>query len=169
MLFPLGNPRDESLTSKVAAFHPQTPGCFCPRTDINNFLPAPTDSFTLMTFSSSVGAFANAPDGAVVRTAGGQRQFTVRYLGNSLVLTNAQPASFALTSIVRGGSQVIVRFESSPATTYEVQYSSTLTNWIVVSNAVFTAPAPGITQWIDDGTLTAGLGPIRFYRLRQHP
>ena len=130
-----------------------------------------------MTFASRTGTFANATNNAVVTTTDNLRKFTVLYTGTSLVLTNAQPvtntASFRLTSVVRSNNQVTVQFQSSPANQYEIQYSSTLTNWFVATNASasFTTNPPGITQWIDKGTNTGGL-PLpaaRFYRVRLLP
>ncbi len=140
---------------------------------LNGFLPASTDSFTLMTFATSTGFFTNAPSsGAVLQTTDGLRKFTVLYTPTSLVLTNAlQGTNFILTSILPAANQVTVSFQSTPANQYEIQYSSTLTNWSVATNAVadFVTNTPGITTWIDKGTNTSGLPlpPVRFYRVRQ--
>ncbi len=142
---------------------------------LNGFLPASGNSFTLMTYASNSGAFANATNGSVVQTTDRLRKFTVLYTPTSLVLTNAQPGDgvLLLTSIVPGNNAVTVRFQSTPTNQYEIQYSSMLTNWTVVSNAAkdYTTNPPGITTWIDKGTNTSGLPlpAVRFYRVRQLP
>ncbi len=135
---------------------------------INGFSPAPGDAFTLMSFGSRIGTFTNAINGAVVATADRQRQFTVTYSATNLVVSNFEQ-SLLLTSIAPTSTNVTVRFRSIVGRSYQMQYSATLTNWTSVVGAAFTSPQPGITQWIDDGTLTGGLAGARFYRVLQLP
>ena len=49
---------------------------------------------------------------------------------------------------------------------YRVEYSNDLLTWNVATGAAFTNPSTGISEWIDDGTLTGGLpGVRRSYRI----
>jgi hypothetical protein len=67
---------------------------------------------------------------------------------------------------------MILQFMGAPGNHYAVQYTTNLTSgaWTPVPAPVFTFPSLGRCQWIDDGTLTGGLGgPARFYRVRQQP
>ncbi|MBI3882571.1 MAG: SUMF1/EgtB/PvdO family nonheme iron enzyme [Verrucomicrobia bacterium] len=70
----------------------------------NGYLPAATNSFTLMTFGSSSGAFTNATNGGTVVTADGNYAFHVTYSATSLVLSNFQPALGITNSSVPAGS-----------------------------------------------------------------
>jgi T5SS/PEP-CTERM-associated repeat protein len=57
---------------------------------LNGFTPAPGDAFTLMTYGSRSGAFANADDGARVNTANNLGSFHVSYSGNALTVSAYQ-------------------------------------------------------------------------------
>ena len=74
---------------------------------INNFTPAPGDSFTILTATAGVsGVFDNAP--AQVRFAGGV--FDVNYLSNSVVLTNfAVPEPCGASFVALGGALLFMR------------------------------------------------------------
>ena len=140
---------------------------------INGFTPASSDTFTLMTFASRTSTFANATNNAVLLTANQQRQFTVTYSATNLVVGNFQAASnliFSLTAVIPAANQVTVKFESVAGQSYQLQYSSTLTNWTDATSPPLTNLLTGITTWIDDGTFTGGSLPAaRFYRVRLVP
>lgn len=75
-------------------------------------------------------------------------------------------ASLDLSSFVtQAGGHFAVQFGYTPDMSYKVWYSSNLVGWIYVPGAVLTYPAPGAARWLDDGSLTGGMGPIRFYKL----
>jgi T5SS/PEP-CTERM-associated repeat protein len=136
---------------------------------LDGFIPAPGDSFTLMTYAGRAGNFDNAPHGAVVLTEDRLRQFTVSYTASNLVAANFQP-SLVLTSITPAAGEVAVRFQSVAGNKYQVQYSSTLTNWTDAAGPILTNVVTGITTWIDDGSTTGGSLPaMRFYRVRLVP
>lgn len=135
---------------------------------IGGFVPAPSDSFTLMNFASRLGTFANAPEGGKVTTIDQRGRFTVTYSGTNLVVGNFEP-TLIMVSVIPTASNATVRFRALAGVNYQMEYSATLTNWMPVLGAVFSTPLPGITQWIDDGTLTGGLSATRFYRVRQLP
>jgi len=64
----------------------------------------------------------------------------------------------------------VLLFAGSPGNGHVVEYTADLrsNSWTPVASAVFTFPGPGLCQWIDDGTLTGGLGgTARFYRVKQ--
>ena len=75
------------------------------------------------------------------------------------------------TEFSRGlAGQTLLQFEWMAGTSYVIEYTSNLRSgvWMAVPSPGFTFPAPGRCQWIDDGTLTGGLGgKARFYRVRQ--
>ncbi len=57
---------------------------------INNFLPAPANNFTLVSFGSSSGAFTNAPNGGRVNLTNNLANFAVTYTGTNFVLGDVQ-------------------------------------------------------------------------------
>ncbi len=136
---------------------------------INGFTPTAGNSFTLMNFASYTGTFANATNGAVLFTADQQRRFTVTYTATNLVVGNFQSA-LTLTSVAPAPGQVIVRFQSVAGNSYQMQYSSTLTNWTDATSPPITNAITGVTAWVDGGTNTGGsVPPMRFYRVRFWP
>jgi T5SS/PEP-CTERM-associated repeat protein len=136
---------------------------------LNNFVPATGDTFTLMTFASSAGVFANAPGGGNLQSADHLRQFSVTYTPTNLVVMSigAGDAVPVVTSITSGLNQFIVRFASTATNGFRVEWSASLSNWTAVTGPVITALAPSQWEWIDDGTLTAPLtnAAARFYRI----
>ncbi len=64
----------------------------------------------------------------------------------------------------------VLLFAGLPSNGHVVEYTANLQSgtWTALASAVYTFPAPGLCQWIDDGTLTGGsAGEARFYRVRQ--
>jgi hypothetical protein len=57
---------------------------------LNGYRPSSNDVFTLMTFNSSSGAFANGVDGSRIKTSDGLGSFQVGYSGTAFVLSNYQ-------------------------------------------------------------------------------
>jgi M6 family metalloprotease-like protein len=157
---------------------------------LNDFLPAPADTFTLLSFGSATGAFANVTAGRVNLT-NNLASFAVTQTATSLVLGAVQYADndgdgqgdlqeqaagtdpgdstsvLAITSLTRNASgHTVVRFQSVAGKNYRVEYSHDLITWLPVIGASFSTPAVGVTEWVDDGTLTGGLAvPRRVYRV----
>ncbi|MBI3882158.1 MAG: hypothetical protein HY301_19120 [Verrucomicrobia bacterium] len=159
---------------------------------LNNFLPKPSDTFTLIKFASSSGAFSNAPFAGRVSFSNNLASFAATYTLTNLVIGNVQyvdsdgdgqgdiqevaagtdpanPRDFlTITSITRDGlGRYAIVFKSVSGKTYLMEYSANLATWTGVPAAVFTTPSAGLTQWLDDGTLTGGLAvTARHYRVR---
>jgi T5SS/PEP-CTERM-associated repeat protein len=144
------------------------------------FLPAAADSFALMSFGSASGSFANVSGGRVSLT-NNLASFAVTMSATNLVLSGAQytdtdgdgqgdlqeqaagtaaadPASaLAILSVtVNGAGHSVVRFQSVTGKSYRVEYSDNFATWNVATGATFTNPSPGVSEWVDDGTLTGG-------------
>jgi len=160
---------------------------------INNFLPDDSDTFTLLKFASSSGYFTNAPFAGRVSTTNGLASFAVTYTATNLVLGDVQYVDsdgdgqgdleeqaagtdpnnsrefLTITSITRDVlGRYAVQFQSMSNKLYRVDWSANLNSaWSTVLGPSFTAPATNLTQWIDDGTLTAPLTNVtaRFYRI----
>ncbi|MBI3878744.1 MAG: hypothetical protein HY301_01595, partial [Verrucomicrobia bacterium] len=161
---------------------------------INNFLPAPGDAFTLVKFNTSSGIFNNAVNGGRVNLANNLASFHVSY-DNNLVLNGAQyvdtdgdgqgdlqeiaagtdpnnpGSSLRILSItLNGGGQIALQFQSVGGKNYTVEFSNDLAVWNPVNGATFTNPSAGVSQFVDTGTLTGGLGvTARNYRIRLAP
>jgi len=72
--------------------------------------------------------------------------------------------------ISRGlAGQTVLQFDCMAGTSAVIEYTANVQSgvWTAVPSPVFTFPGPGLCQWIDDGTLTGGLGGARFYRVSQ--
>ena len=52
---------------------------------------------------------------------------------------------------------MVVQFACVPDKTYAVEYADDLASWNLLTAPVLTFPAPGLCQWIDDGSQTGGL------------
>ena len=73
---------------------------------------------------------------------------------------------WAITTFARDPSgKMAVQFSFIPGLTYKISYSSNLVSWISIPGASLTFPSPGVCHWLDDGSLTGGLAPKRFYKL----
>ena len=138
----------------------------------SNFVPAATNTFTLMEFGSESGLFDNVVNGGRLATLDGSGSFRVNYTTNSLVLDDYQPGTNALriTSLTPNASgQMVLQFSCVTNQIYVIESTTNFNRgvWTAVPSPVFTWPGPGIGQWIDDGTLTGGLKvPFRCYRVR---
>ena len=138
----------------------------------SNFVPAATNTFTLMEFGSESGLFDNVVNGGRLATLDGSGSFRVNYTTNSLVLDDYQPGTNALriTSLSPNASgQMVLQFSCVTNQIYVIESTTNFNRgvWTAVPSPVFTWPGPGIGQWIDDGTLTGGLKvPFRCYRVR---
>jgi T5SS/PEP-CTERM-associated repeat protein len=154
------------------------------------FLPEAADSFALMSFGSASGSFANVSGGRVSLT-NNLASFAVAMSATNLVLSGAQyadtdgdgqgdlqeqaagtdasdPASaLAILSVtLNGAGHSVVRFQSVTGKSYRVEYSDNFTTWSEATGATFTNPSPGVSEWVDDGTLTGGLPAAgRAYRI----
>ncbi|HEY6169996.1 MAG TPA: hypothetical protein VI454_18300, partial [Verrucomicrobiae bacterium] len=163
---------------------------------INSFYPEPTNTFTLLSFASSSGTFTNAPFAGRVSTVSNLASFAVTYTTTNGVIGGVQytdsdgdgqtdieelaagtsptnsSSALSITSItVDFLNRNVVQFQTVSGKSYRAEYSNDLVSWITVSGATFTsagfdAHGNELTQWIDDGTLTGGLPPVkRFYRV----
>ena len=156
----------------------------------NSFVPTAADTFTLMDFDSRSGGgfFTNLVNGRLM-TLDGRGSFQVTCTANSLqisdfrlgtnslsssalLVTNALSYAHAprITSFSRDASgHMVLRFACVTNQNYVVEYTTNLNRgvWTAVPSPAFTWPAPGVAQWVDDGTLPSGLAaPFRSYRVR---
>jgi hypothetical protein len=60
---------------------------------------------------------------------------------------------------------VVLRFPHAASRRYAMEFTENLSGWQRVTNAPLLYLDPGTAQWTDDGSLTGGLGPKRFYRV----
>jgi hypothetical protein len=106
---------------------------------------------------------AGPDDGTLTGGSGG----TACFYRVGLQLSPAPPR----LRINRGlAGQTLLQFEWMAGKSNVIEYTSNLRNgvWTAVPSPLFTFPGPGLCQWIDDGTLTGGLGgTARFYRVRE--
>jgi hypothetical protein len=65
--------------------------------------------------------------------------------------------------------RVTLRFPNAASRRYTLEFTDNLNAWQFVNNAPLFYPDPAAAQWTDDGTLTGGLGPVRFYRVTVLP
>ena len=73
---------------------------------------------------------------------------------------------------VGAGGSVTLRFPFVAGKSYRLLYTDSLSSgvWNVIAAPVFTTPAAGLHEWVDDGTLTGGLGATtRAYRVGLGP
>ena len=161
---------------------------------LNNFLPAPANQFTLVSFGSASGSFANLSGGRVSLT-NNLASFAVTQTATNLILGGVTytdtdgdgqgdlqelaagtdpngPGSFLqITSITQNGSgHYLVRFQSVALKNYTVEFSNDLVTWNPAAGATFTNPAAGLSEFADTGALTGGLAvSSRSYRIRLAP
>jgi alpha-tubulin suppressor-like RCC1 family protein len=161
---------------------------------VSNFRPNPSDTFTLMEFASLIGCFSNAQDGARINTADNLASFKVNYTGTNLVVSAYQSPDtdgdgmsdydeylagtdwtnrtsvLTIRSLTRGSAgKLVLQFACVTNLNYVIEYTTNLTGgaWSEVPTPTLTCPANNIYQWVDDGSLTGGVGgPLRFYRIR---
>lgn len=58
-----------------------------------------------------------------------------------------------------------LRWRHQASRTYTLETTVDWQNWQPVPAPALRYPKPGIVDWTDDGSLTGGLGPLRFYRV----
>jgi len=160
-----------------------------------NFLPDDSDTFTLMKFGSWGGpGFANAPALGRVSLSNNLASFAVNYSLTNLVLggvlytdsdgdgqgdlqeaaAGTDPAVSAsvmqIVSVSRvGEGPVTLRFTVETGKNYRIEWSGDLVTWSqLTGTTVFTDFAPGLKEWVDNGSQTGGLNFLitnRFYRV----
>ncbi len=159
---------------------------------LNNFLPAAANSFTLVSFGSASGSFANISGGRVSLT-NNLASFAVTQTATNLILggvtytdtdgdgqgdlqeaaagtdPNDPGVYLEITSITQNASNhIVIQFQSVSGKNYRIEHTTNLTSGFTafVLSPSLTAPATNISQWIDDGSLTGGLPTAqRFYRV----
>jgi hypothetical protein len=132
---------------------------------VDNFVPLPTSMFTLMEFAAASGAFANVSNGERLWTDDYSGYFQVHYNATSLVVDDYYAAGYMF--IRPDTTNMVVWFGCGPTNHYVIEYCGSLGElWTTVPTNYYTFPASNICQWIDDGTLTGGWSPSRFYRAR---
>ncbi|PWU18687.1 MAG: hypothetical protein C5B50_08300 [Verrucomicrobia bacterium] len=79
------------------------------------------------------------------------------------------PAPVNITSIASATNGVMLRWNASSNSLFDVQWTPTLAPaaWSAFTNIV--SITNGGFQFLDDGTQSGGLGPARYYRLRLRP
>ena len=67
--------------------------------------------------------------------------------------------------VTKGTNGVALRWPAAAGSTFQVQWTASLTpaSWSTFTNVV--APSAGLCTFVDDGTQTGGMGGTRFYRL----
>jgi hypothetical protein len=98
------------------------------------------------------------PDGDGQNNLGEYRAGTHPLLASSVMLISS-------TTLTPAG-QVTLRFPLVPGLGHVMDFTPDLTTWHTITAPVFTEPQTGFAEWTDDGTLTGGAAPQRFYRLR---
>jgi hypothetical protein len=95
-------------------------------------------------------------------------------------LTNAVSISSATLTNVGGSNAVLLIWTAPTNYQFQVQWATSLASpiaWNTISNVVLTwsgivSPtnaADGLFQFLDDGSLTGGFGPLKFYQLIEYP
>lgn len=81
--------------------------------------------------------------------------------------TNAATALRILSINRENSGATTLRFAFAASHQYVIEYSSDLQTWSALTTPALTYyAAPGLAEWRDDGSLTGGLGNVRFYRVR---
>jgi autotransporter-associated beta strand protein len=137
---------------------------------LNNFVPAATNSFTILTNSSGLsGAFANVTSGRVPVANYSGGSFAVVTSATSVVLTNFQTMVAVPPVIsgiqISGGNLIITGTNGTTGANYYVLTATNLalpmTNWSILSTQQF-GPGGALNFTNPVGTNT----PQLFYRLR---
>ena len=104
---------------------------------LDDFRPAPGDSFPIVQAATISGQFSNAPNGQRIDSIDGFGSFLVTYTATNVVLTAFEPAAnpalparAALTSLRVNFGTVIFNLAGTPGRAYIVDASSDLTNWL---------------------------------------
>jgi subtilisin-like proprotein convertase family protein len=89
-------------------------------------------------------------------------------VGEGLVL-NASVPPLGITTFTRDSSGLSLQWDGSASASFRVEWTPTLSppSWTPFTNIL--TSATGLFAFRDDGSQTGGLGPSRFYRLRQLP
>ena len=89
-------------------------------------------------------------------------------VGEGLVLSADVPP-LGITTFTRASDGMFLQWNAPSSARFEVQWTPSLSPaaWAPFTN-VLTSPT-GLFSFRDDGSQTGGLGPTRFYRLRQLP
>lgn len=160
---------------------------------MNGVYPSADDTFKLFSFGSATGSFANITNGARLSTTDNLGSFLVTLTATNLVVSDfvspdtdgdgqtdyaesiagtdaADPANaLAITEITLNGSgHPVIRFPFVAGKNYRVLYADdpAAETWSAIDSPAFTQPAPGLHEWVDDGTLTGGLPATgRSYRI----
>lgn len=132
---------------------------------VNNFIPAPGATFTILTATGGVSSgFANAPiEGARFQTADGRGSFAIHFTPTSVALGQFIPnPPSGLGRIDReSGGGYRVTFTGTPGMTYTIQFTATLAppSWQTLGTAA--ADSQGVYSFLN--TPPAGTSQ-RFYR-----
>ncbi|MBI3881314.1 MAG: alpha/beta hydrolase [Verrucomicrobia bacterium] len=170
---------DAEFISKTAGHDPVGYGTNGVPADRFNGMPmlsiCSTSDTTVYKASTADALFAKlqgrAPEYTTVLHMGGhgnQSAFTNGPAIWSFIQRNAYPSP-VLTRLMVATGQVSVRFKSIAGHSYRIEHTTNLVDWVPVIGATFTEPQPGLSEWVDDGSLTGGLSPARDYRVRVVP
>jgi subtilisin-like proprotein convertase family protein len=90
-------------------------------------------------------------------------------VGEGVATNNFVPQQVQIKSISRGPSGVLLTWNAVFQTQYQVLWTPSLAppNWTTFSNII--TSTNGTCTFLDDGSQSGGLGPLRYYRLRNYP
>lgn len=78
----------------------------------------------------------------------------------------AQTSALRVTALERNSAgPVTLHFPHAAGRRYAIEVSEDFVGWRAIKNAAPIYLDPGTAQWTDDGSLTDGLSPARFYRV----
>ncbi len=127
---------------------------------INRFVPSPGQQFTILTCGSRTGTFP-VKNGILLDASTGLVLVPLYSNTNVVLLATNETLLQPTLGFARLGNNLQVTWPSVMGQAYQVEYSSDLFQWFVLSNLVATAGSASVI----DPTPIPGV-PKRFYRLR---
>jgi len=84
-------------------------------------------------------------------------------------LPNSPASPPVITSVARATNGFLIQWIGSAGSPYQAQWTPALLPPAWNSFPTVITSATGVFSFVDDGSQTGGLGPMRFYRLIQLP
>jgi hypothetical protein len=127
---------------------------------INGFVPSPGQQFTILTCGSRTGTFP-VKNGILLNAGTGLVLVPLYSTTNVVLLATNESLLQPALDFARSGNNLQLTWPSVMGQAYQVEYSSDLFQWLVLSNLVASAGTASVV----DPTPIPGV-PKRFYRLR---